>query len=173
MNLERTTSNGRRVAKKSWVSCSFLVCLGSGPCAFSQGTVETLFDLLELYTHHCTSTSVGPRFPADRFLTVRIPLNQEAEAQKLPRYTHWREKKAVAKEEKANGSRPGKRKAEPAERPATVTHPLAPFSANGEKPKFGRDGTVRFILDQDRADNEKRLVAEYFKVETEEYEVEE
>src|SRR5882757_9977047 len=40
--------------------------------------METLLDLLELYTHHRTSTVVGPELPVDTFLEVRIPLNLEA-----------------------------------------------------------------------------------------------
>ncbi|KAL2433563.1 hypothetical protein ABEF95_005982 [Exophiala dermatitidis] len=51
--------------------------------------METLLDLLELYTHHRTMTSVGPDFPVDRFLEVRIPLNVESEEKRLPRYTEW------------------------------------------------------------------------------------
>lgn len=34
-------------------------------------------------------TSVGPDFPVDRFLEVRIPLNVESEEKRLPRYTEW------------------------------------------------------------------------------------
>ncbi|BDD58045.1 RNA polymerase II C-terminal domain kinase beta subunit [Monascus purpureus] len=135
-----------------------------------QDVMETLFDLLELYTHHRASTSVGPSFPAERFLTVRIPLNQEAEAQKLPRYTYWKERET---ETKTNGPKRGKRNGEPIEKPAPLGHPLTPVSANGEKPRFGREGTVRYILDQDRADAEKQRVFEYFRVDVEEYEVEE
>ncbi|KAJ4581009.1 hypothetical protein ABEF95_006595 [Exophiala dermatitidis] len=51
--------------------------------------METLLDLLELYTHHRTMTSIGPDFPVDRFLEVRIPLNVESEEKRLPRYTEW------------------------------------------------------------------------------------
>lgn len=67
---------------------------------------ETLFDLLELYTHNRNSTTVGPHFPPDRFLTVRIPLNKEAEAQRLPRYTHWVEDSRDSKP--TDGARDGK-----------------------------------------------------------------
>lgn len=55
-------------------------------------------------------------------------------------------------------------------------HPLTPVAANGERPKAGergRDGAVRFMLDSERAEAEKARVAEYFKIEMEEYEVEE
>ncbi|KIW14354.1 hypothetical protein PV08_07136 [Exophiala spinifera] len=51
--------------------------------------METLLDLLELYTHHRTSTAVGPDFPVEIFLEVRIPLNLECEEKAIPRYTAW------------------------------------------------------------------------------------
>ncbi|OJJ72977.1 hypothetical protein ASPBRDRAFT_123456 [Aspergillus brasiliensis CBS 101740] len=132
-----------------------------------EEVMETLLDLLELYTHNRGHTTVGPHFPADRFLTVRIPLNTEAESQKLPRYTNWvpepRESKA------ANGDKAAKDA-------ATKLHPLTPVAANGDRPRAtekGRDGAVRFMLDPECADAEKSHVAAYFKVEMEEYEVEE
>ncbi|OAL39274.1 hypothetical protein AYO20_01592 [Fonsecaea nubica] len=51
--------------------------------------METLLDLLELYTHHRNSTVVGPMFPVDTFLEVRIPLNMESEEKEIPRFTAW------------------------------------------------------------------------------------
>jgi CTD kinase subunit beta len=127
-------------------------------------TPETLFDLLELYTHHRSQTSVGSEFPADRFLTVRIPLNQEASEQHIPRYAIW-----VGQPQKpSNGS--GDHVQEP--RP---THPLTPIAANGESQRTGergRDAAVRFMLDPACADDERRQVEPYFNVEMEEYEVE-
>ncbi|KAJ9630109.1 RNA polymerase II C-terminal domain kinase beta subunit [Knufia peltigerae] len=51
--------------------------------------METLLDLLELYTHHRMSTTVGPEFPVETFLNVRIPLNVECEEKKIPRFTAW------------------------------------------------------------------------------------
>lgn len=53
---------------------------------------------------------------------------------------------------------------------------MGPTSATGARSRVGergRDGTVRFMLDAERARDEKNLVADYFKVEEEEeYEVE-
>lgn len=52
---------------------------------------------------------------------------------------------------------------------------MVPASTTGARSRVGergRDGTVRFMLDGERARDEKNLVAEYFKVEEEEYEVE-
>ena len=50
-----------------------------------------------------------------------------------------------------------------------------PTAANGDRHRTerGRDAAVRFMLDPAEAEREKRQVEEYFKVETEEYEVEE
>ena len=131
---------------------------------------ETLFDLLELYTHNRASTTVGPHFPADRFLTVRIPLNKEAEAQRLPRYTHWVDDlhSREQQQQQPNGS------AVQNGGPPRPLHPLTPVTANGERPRAnekGRDGAVRFMLDPECAEAERARVAEFFKVEMEEYRV--
>lgn len=39
---------------------------------------------------------VGPDYPVDAFLEVRIPLNLESEERRLPRYTAWIEKPPTA-----------------------------------------------------------------------------
>lgn len=145
--------------------------------------IETLLDLLELYTHHRGATIVGPNHPVEKFLTIRIPLNQEADAKKLPRFTSWKEKKEKEDRDTAslNGSATAKskhhgREPSPATKDKEVNqNPLKPVSATADRPKpgeRGREGTVRFMLDPERAESEKREVAEYFKVEMEEYEVE-
>ncbi|PLN84611.1 cyclin-like protein, partial [Aspergillus taichungensis] len=137
-----------------------------------EEVMETLFDLLELYTHNRASTTVGPHFPADRFLTVRIPLNKEAEAQRLPRYTHWvddpnpREQQQQSQQPNGSTVQNGG--------PTRPLHPLTPVTANGERPRAnekGRDGAVRFMLDPECAEAERARVAEFFKVEMEEYKV--
>lgn len=54
-------------------------------------------------------------------------------------------------------------------------HPLTPVAANDDRPnpgERGRDGAVRFMIDPECADAEKSKVMQYFKVEMEEYEVE-
>ena len=59
--------------------------------------------------------------------------------------------------------------------PQRLDHPLTPIAANGDRlgSERGRDAAVRFMLDPAQAESEKRQVEEYFKVETEEYEVDE
>lgn len=124
---------------------------------------ETLFDLLELYTHHRSQTIVGSEFPADRFLTVRIPLNQEAGEQHIPRYTVW-----VDQPQKPSNGMEAFQRSQP-------SHPLTPVAANGERQRTGergRDAAVRFMLDPACADEERRRVVPYFTTEMEEYEVE-
>ncbi|KAL4944057.1 hypothetical protein BDV06DRAFT_210539 [Aspergillus oleicola] len=153
-----------------------------------EEVMETLLDLLELYTHNRNLTTVGPHFPADRFLTARIPLNKEAEDRKLPRYTHWSSAEEVTSSKtkdshkhghghKTNGSVKAEKGA-PAKDPdpEPLYHPLIPATANGERPKAGekgRDAAVRFIVDSEYAASEKREVRRYFAVEMEEVEVEE
>ncbi|KKA20483.1 Cyclin [Rasamsonia emersonii CBS 393.64] len=151
--------------------------------------METLLDLLDLYTNHRTNTAVGPEFPLEAFLTIRIPLNQEAESKNLPRYTFWKEKEKEKEKDNlfSNGSKhhhhhhhknptPKGKEKDGGDRDTRPANPLTPISANGEKPNLnerGRDGTVRFMLDPDRAEAEKRVVSEYFREEVEEYVVDE
>ncbi|KAJ5169020.1 uncharacterized protein N7482_004614 [Penicillium canariense] len=139
----------------------------------SRGEVmETLLDILELYTHNRASTSVGPHFPPDRFLTVRIPLNQEVKEHQIPRHaTPTDRSHNVGESPTQNGT-----SAKPTDVSQRPHHPLTPIAANGDRhgtSERGRDAAVRFMLDPACAEDEKRRVAEYFKVEIEEYEVEE
>ncbi|RAL11403.1 putative cyclin [Aspergillus homomorphus CBS 101889] len=139
--------------------------------------METLLDLLELYTHNRAQTTVGPHFPADRFLTVRIPLNSEAEEKRLPRYTHWVDEKPKVvppprgpKGKGNNNNSNSNSNTSASDKPA---HPLTPVAANGDRLRAGEKFAVRFMLEPDRAEGERTRVEEYFRVDIEEYEVEE
>ena len=139
---------------------------------------ETLLDLLDLYTHHRTSTIVGQEHALETFINIRITLNQEASAQKYPRYTESTARKPLSNGAKAapNGvTKEKKSQPSPRNDAAKDVSPQSggPNAANGmttpqSKPGL-RDGTVRFMLDPERARNEKATVAEFFKVEEEEY----
>lgn len=140
---------------------------------------ETLLDILELYTHHRNATTVGPDFSLDTFLNIRIPLNQEADSKKLPRYAYFNKRKPETNGVKAtNGS---KRDGDKNNKNATVkdiprVNPLAPTAAHdpGQRSnEKGRESTIRFMLNQEQAKAEKSTVEQYFKVEMEQYEVEE
>lgn len=121
-----------------------------------------MLDLLELYTHFRNNTTVGPDFPVDVFLEVRIPLNQEMDAKQLPRFTEWKDHKAITNgaSKASNGTRPS-----PKDSPHNASPPR-PSVANGSRGRIGergRDGTVRFMLNPEREQDEKAIVAEYFK----------
>ena len=137
--------------------------------------IETLLDLVDLYTHHRAVTTVGQRFSLETFISIRIALNQEASAKKYPRYT-MTDKEVDAKH---NGSTKATNGAKP-KGPQTPTSPhdnrwkehTSPTSTNGASKPGLKDGTVRFMLDPKRAKDEKKTVREFFEVEEEEYEIE-
>lgn len=142
--------------------------------------MEVMLDLLDLYTHFQKTTLLGPSYNMDTFIKIRIGLNQEASEKKLPRY-------AETKELKPNGLKHIKTP----KTPITPTSPtdvrlngnkdvaspatLSPRSSGSGRKGVGargQDGTVRFMLDGEQAKEEKKVVAEYFNIEYEEYEVE-
>ncbi|MCJ1483634.1 RNA polymerase II C-terminal domain kinase beta subunit [Schaereria dolodes] len=145
--------------------------------------METLLDLLDLYTHHRAFTVVGQEHAIQTFIDIRITLNQEALANKYLRHTNSStKKKSVANGNKAiNGTKDVKPATKSPTSPRDSTAPKGSRSppssvqvtATGAKIKSGlKDGTVRFMLDPERARDEKGTVAMYFKIEEEEYEVE-
>ncbi len=138
--------------------------------------LETLLDLLDLYTHHRASTIVGQDHALEAFISIRIALNQEASANQYPRHFQTHRERSVTNGAKAaNGS--VEFKAKKPLTPTTSPHDeilreiTSPTANGGSKPGL-KDGTVRFMLNPQRARDEKNAVAEFFKVEEEEYEVE-
>lgn len=115
--------------------------------------METLMDLLELYTHHRQHTTVGPEFTLETYIQTRIGLNSESNAASLPRFTAF---KAVK-----NGM----------PTPTSPADARLPGGQGGTGTR-GQAGTVRFMLNPARAREEKDEVEKYFKVEEEEYEEE-
>jgi len=117
---------------------------------------------------------IGPQYPIETFIAIRIALNQESAAANLSRYTEWSEvpKPSPAANTNGNHARNGANLPISPETPVTpgTTSPgQAPPSAIGLR---GAHGTVRFMLDAARARQEKKDVEAYHKVEEEEYEVE-
>ena len=138
-------------------------------------SIETLLDLVDLYTHHRVSTMVGQKFPLETFISIRIALNQEASAKKYPRYTMLDKEVHI----KHNGSTKATNGAK-SKGPQTPTSPhdrrstehTSPTSSNGALKPGLKEGTVRFMLDPQRAKEEKKTVREFFEIEEEEYEIE-
>lgn len=160
-----------------------------------QEVMETVLDLLDLYTHFQKQTIVGPKFPMDRYISIRIKLNGEAEEKKIPRHTEWihpkPNKNSLIKTPKtpitpaspsdarlaANGHLNTSAPSIPAISDSIAISPgtLSDISSGGNRKAFGargQEGTVRFMLDAEKAKKEKQCVSEYFKVEFEEYEIE-
>ena len=129
-----------------------------------------------MYTHHRASTIVGQDHALEAFISIRIALNQEASANKYPRHFQSHRKNFTTNGTRAaNGINDSKVK-----KPITpITSPrheslkdiTSPTANGGSKPGL-KEGTVRFMLNPQRARDEKNTVAEFFKVEEEEYEVE-
>ena len=145
-------------------------------------TMETLLDLLDLYTHFQKSSIVGPAYHIEKFIQLRIKLNQEIEEDStISRYTEQHEAP------KTNGFRSNIKTPKTPITPASpsdtringkdIASPatLSPRSSGSGKRNVGtrgQDGTIRFMLDAEQAKQERETVAEYFKVEYEEYEIE-
>lgn len=138
--------------------------------------IETLLDLLDLYTHHRASTIVGQDHALETFISIRIALNQEASANRYPRHCHSHKKKSVTNGAKAaNGIVDSKAKKLitpiTSPRDESLRDIASPTANGGSKPGL-KEGTVRFMLNPQRARDEKNAVAEFFKVEEEDYEIE-
>ncbi|KAK6585239.1 hypothetical protein PZA11_001966 [Diplocarpon coronariae] len=143
--------------------------------------IETILDLLDLYTHFQKSSIVGPEHNREKFIQLSIHINREMEESSLKRYTEDQEARRVSGL-RTNIKTP-KTPATPASPADTringldVASPatLSPKSSGSGKRGIGsrgQDGTVRFMLDSDQAKKEKGVVADYFKTEYEEYEIE-
>lgn len=147
-----------------------------------EEVLETILDLLDLYTHHPKATTVGMEHPIDSFINTRITLNKEASAAGYPRYTVW---ETAPKHSNGGASTATNGHALPDVSPASdpktgVPSPsppaMGPTSATGARSRVGersKDGMVRFMLHAQKARDEKETVAQYFAPdEWEEYEEE-
>lgn len=135
-------------------------------------------DLLDLYNGHRMATSVGPMYPLDTFIRVRITLNHEKTSKSLPRYTLWDSEDATRsavtspadpERRNANGSALTYKTNGSIITPTSIS-PQSPAPGAGTVGERGKDGTVRFMLDPVRAQQERDIVRDYFKPkEIEEY----
>ena len=138
--------------------------------------------MLDLYTNHRSSTIVGPIYPVDKFLNIRITLNQEASASGIPPYSQPKSAAKASSNSKkhkqhltngVNGGKEGrskKAKHSPlSPRDREGNHLLASPTSGGVTSKPGvKEGTVRFMLSAERARDEKVVVDEYFRMVEEE-----
>ena len=121
---------------------------------------------------------IGPLFPLETFISIRITLNQEAASKEFPRYRinerRLKDGDSHSNKKLTNGNT--KDKSRKAATPISSPHDelndaITPTSNGTFKPGL-KEGTVRFMLDPQRAAEETKIVNEYFKVEWEEYEIE-
>jgi CTD kinase subunit beta len=141
--------------------------------------VETMLDLLDLYSQNAKSTKVGPRFDPARFLEIKIRTNNEVDgSRRLARHHPWCERCAATDGEAvptpAQPITPGS-----ATSPATTGSGGAGSNGNGggggvssRRAGGGKEGTMRFVFDVEEARVEQEEVGRYFNEEMEEYEVE-
>ncbi|KAL8672539.1 MAG: hypothetical protein Q9168_003006 [Polycauliona sp. 1 TL-2023] len=148
-----------------------------------QEVMETLLDLVDLYTHHRASTIVGQDHALEEFISIRIALNQEASAEKLARFTQSNREKAMTNGGPTTNGVKEKKDPKGLTSPRSVASPkdikspqpigLTSVTGTPAQGKPGlKEGTVRFMLDPERARDEKHTVADFFKMDEEEYEVE-
>jgi CTD kinase subunit beta len=131
--------------------------------------METLLDLLDLYTQHTAQTILGTQHSLEDFIRIRLFLNKECNESSLPRYTL-----APSPERVTNGSTLQVANGHPTPvsppQPETQTQAQAQTSNQPPVPEGG--GTLRFMLNPQLASDEKVEVQKYFTEEWEEYEEE-
>lgn len=143
-------------------------------------STETLFDLLDLYTEHRSATIVGRDHELNTFLGIRIVLNFEASANQYSRYAQSIMEKAFSYDKKnlaSYGTRDhcesGPKSVVNLRKDASDKLQYRQSSASAKNFMRFRTGTVRYMLDPQRAKNEKRAMADFFGfVEEDESEVE-
>lgn len=152
-------------------------------CVTRPQVLETMLDLLDIYTHYQKSSIIGPLYPTETFINIAKGLTQELQESQTHRFTDFVEgpnlnglrglktpktpitpaSPADARNVNGNGNS--------AASPAAQSPGSAASSRNGHGAKV-QNGTVRFMLDSEQANREKQTVSEYFKNEYEDYEVE-
>jgi CTD kinase subunit beta len=145
---------------------------------------ETLLDLLDLYTHHRSATSLGPLHPLETFINIRITLNNQASRLALPRFTPYASSTPPTNTTTnttnttspatpaVNGLKP--RNGVESTTPNTPNTPGTVSPAQADAGVLGGrgQGTVRFMLDAARARDERAQVEAFYRVEEEVVEVE-
>lgn len=136
--------------------------------------METLLDMLDLYTQHTAQTILGTQYSLDDFLRIRLAFNKECNENNLPRFTIPLPSDRAA----TNGSTLQVTNGHPT--PVSPPQPEAQAQAQTQAqqaqqnmPPVPESGaTLRFMLNPQLATDEKADVQKYFVEEWEEYEEE-
>ncbi|CAK1361454.1 unnamed protein product [Cercospora beticola] len=140
-----------------------------------EEVMETLLDGLDLYTHNTTSTVLGTKYSLDDLLRIRLALNKECSDSSLPRYTVIQPPPSP---DNTNGTSNTLRVANGHPTPVSPPQPgvQAPQPVNAYTATAQHtpqtDGTLRFMLNPQRATEERTEVNRYYTEEWEEYEEE-
>ncbi len=126
--------------------------------------LETMLDLLDLYTQFPKSTKVGVRFALNKVMDVKIDINNLVAKGKHQRYHGWCERCAPDVLDT--------RSVTPGSATSPATNPSLPGSSSVKRKRAPSEGTQRFVFDADEARKEKDLVTRHFNDEYEEQEVE-
>ncbi|KPM40119.1 hypothetical protein AK830_g6448 [Neonectria ditissima] len=130
---------------------------------YHRGAVmETMLDILDLYSQHYKSTKLGLQFDLNKMIDIKIRLNNDLEKAFEPRYLFH------CPRCEAEESQPPT----PTSTTAPVMSTTLPGDASGRRTARGQEGTVRFVFDPDSARMEQESVKEHFHEEFEEYEIE-
>jgi CTD kinase subunit beta len=136
------------------------------PAAFTTTrgvVVESLLDILDLYTQHHKSTKLCAMFDLNKFIEIKIQINSEVESDpKLSRYAEWCDECEAKYLEQTSAPGPN---------PGLATS--FPGSNSVKRSARGQGETLRYVFDAEEAKKEKEVVEGYFKDEFEEYVVEE
>jgi CTD kinase subunit beta len=147
---------------------------------------ENMFDLLDLYISHRTSTFAGP-FSLETIMAVRIHLNEKAEKIHVLRHAHWRDDKGrfvtplyvhqLKRDDEPKGNMHDSQRDDSSSLTSPATRGVSPTSPNteegGEEPKPPKIIAVRrFILQPEEAEKEMRYLDNYFLTREDEYQVE-
>ncbi|KAL2022864.1 hypothetical protein VTK56DRAFT_4395 [Thermocarpiscus australiensis] len=126
--------------------------------------LETVLDLLDLYTQFPKSTKIGLQFDLKKLMDVKISINNLVAKEERQRYYKWCDRCAPEALD-ARSVTPGS-----ATSPATSSS--LPGSSAAKRKRAASEGTQRFVFDAEEARKEIDLVARYFNDEYEEQEVE-
>ncbi|KAK4506089.1 hypothetical protein PRZ48_004054 [Zasmidium cellare] len=139
-----------------------------------EEVMETLLDALDLYTHNTGSTILGSKYSLDDLLRIRLAFNKECTDSSIARHTTIQPPPSP---DNTNGTANTLRVANghptPVSPPQSGSQP--PSQMNGaatSQPAPEGGGTLRFMLDPQRATDERTQVNSYYTEEWEEYEEE-
>lgn len=124
--------------------------------------IETMLDLMDLYTQFTKSTKVGGCFEVQRLMSVKIDINAMMTAGSYQRYHGWCDKCSAELGDTRTAT------------PGSATSPATTGSASAKRKReeAAGGGTLRFVFDAEAARKERDLVSGYHVDEYEEYEVE-